>query len=207
MTLSELRTEVKFRVFPESVADTTFDARTNQRINWAIQDIYQRVALPELDAESTLVLSAGQRSYNLPSDLLNIVSVKSVDERRPLAPLTWGEEASIDETEVGEVTHWFRYGSNFIVYPVPADFSDGKAVRLRYRRKLTTLTVDTASSPLPDYCDELIVLGAAYKLHRDQNEVELAGLAYRDYVAAAKAINNFRANEFSMSGGTTRVLR
>ena len=208
-SISDLIATVRERIAPGSVADATADAGYLLRIVWTIRDIEQlpQLSIPDLEAEATLTLVPGQRVYALPSDLLFLRSVRYVDAKRPLAPLTTMEEAGVDETETGETTHFFHWQRSLILYPVPATFAAGHTLRLRYRARLTEPTAASASTGLPDWCDEAVILGAIYKAHRDANEVERAQAAGREYAAALSRLSNSARDEFLTFGGTVRPLR
>lgn len=209
LTLQQLIDEVKYRVFP-NISDSSQDTAVQRRLQWAYRDLNQQLVIPELETTGTITLVTSQRQYNLPADILTIMSLRNYTRRRPIVPLTTSEEAAIDETETGEPTHYYREGYTLILYPMPSSTFAGDTLRLRYLKLLTALDFSSptsTTSSLPDYCDELLVLGASHKLHRDQTEPELASLAFRDYRAKLKEVNNFRKEEFGFQSGTTRVIR
>ena len=209
MTVAEMVAYVRERIAPGSLPDAVADAGYLARINWTICDITQmpQVSIPDLDAETTLTLVPGQRSYDLPAQLLYIRSIRYVEARRPLAPLTTMEESAVDETETGETTHFFHWKRTLILYPVPADFAAGHTIRIRYRTHLPDVAMGAASTGLPDWADEVVMLGAIYKCHRDANEVERAQAAGRDYAQALRTMANGARDEFTNFGGTVRPLR
>jgi hypothetical protein len=193
LTLSTARTEIIFRV-PDVTGHTD---RIDSRINWAMRDVVMQLRLAEFEDTASTTLVESQSDYDVPSDYLTTISLKNTTNPRILVPKNASHYDQYLSTSDGEPKVYMRFGLKFYLYPSPSSDYAGDTLQIRYRSSPSTLSADDAVFPVPDFCEEAVIVGAIYRLHRDLNEVERAKHAWIQYQGILKAVWNMRKQEFS----------
>lgn len=86
--------------------------------------------------------------------VLRPIDVRQLDYSTPDAEDTTTHPADVPD-------EWYRYAQTIKVYPVP---NDAYTVSLRYNKKATVLSGDSDVPEVPSEFEELLVVGAAYRV-------------------------------------------
>lgn len=200
--LSALRTEVR-----TILTRTDFtDAQINTRINWIIREIAHKEEVDELEVFSDdLTLIQSVDNYELPTDLDVLRTVKIKGEDEYLLPMSHREWASVDRDEEGEPRRYFRFGSSIYLYQKPDSGWNGYSLTIAYKKFHPALTSDGEAHLLPDFFDEVIVLGAAYRSLRDTMDLENARMFYMNYRDLWNQYSTDRAREYPYGVHRVRI--
>src|SRR4030095_5149779 len=203
-TVASLISDVTFRVTPDGVLDTNASARILTKINWALVEIARQKQPAEFDAseDSTPVLTASVATYAKPANVLLLKGIKYVNgsQSRDLKPMTLQRYRTVDETFTGIPWAFLDFGTNVTVYPIPDATTAGGTLRF-YFVAAPDEVLATDNSPLPHQWDEAIILGAAYKYLRDDNEFERAGAAWGEWTTVLRASRRREREAFVSAGG------
>lgn len=190
-TLSSLRNAVRSIIIRDDVTDATID----QRINWTLQNVASMEELPDLETSDSTIVLGDTRTYSLPSDVDRVLAVRIVGEPSALAPVSHTTIVGLDQTSDGIPYLWARYDNNILIYPTPDSTYQGKNLEVFYQKRPTALSANDDPSPLPDYYDEVLVVGAAYRVMRDLLEFEKAEKLFRHWRGLLNSIRDRRALE------------
>lgn len=201
-TIATMISDVTFRVTPDGVLDPSATTRIVTKINWALTEIARQKQPQEFDASADSTLTASVATYAKPTTVLLLKGIKLVNgaQSRDLRPITLQRYRTVDETLTGMPWSFLDFGLSVIVYPIPDADAAGATIRF-YFVAAPTEVIATDSSPLPHQWDEAIVLGAAYKYLRDDNEFERAGAALREWTTVMRAIRRREREAFIAAGG------
>lgn len=201
-----MRARVRFLI-SETTADRFTDDDIDALINQGNLDVANRTEY--LLSTATLNTTASKRTYRLPSDCLRLKFIKLANKY--LAPTSHREldlEYTREEdetwfTETGEPTHYYQEKEDVIgLFPIP---DDSYTMRIWYVQKPDTLTDDTDTSILPEFCHEAVCLYAAYWCKEQDREYEAADRLWIKYMQAIKEINDKR-KEREIQGPFSLVL-
>jgi hypothetical protein len=192
-TLSTLRAEVNFRIAREG--ESGIDARIDTRINWAARRIAQIVELSELEQSFSRTLTTSS-TIALPTDLFFIKSLFISEDRQPIWLRSIRDNEVVDRSDTGEPRTAFRQGYTLDLRPTPSStyLATTKTMIGLYQARPITIT-SSVDSPLPDEMDEVLVLGASYRMLRDLNDVERAEKANRDFMGELRAFGDQKGQE------------
>jgi hypothetical protein len=177
MTLANIRDEVKLRL--QNRSDTgVSDARILQWVNMA----YNHMTHPsihefeQLSVKNTIALVADTREYALTTATLghemiairtihfiNATSETLTDRRHRLRPRDIRQLDNKQPTSSEPRYYYLNEGQNLIVDPYPGTAEAGKVLLIRYWREVAPFAQDANVSVLPNYYDEVLVLGALYR--------------------------------------------
>lgn len=192
LTLADIRAELEFRA-PDMEGR---EARTDQRVNWAIRDVIMQLRMPEFEDTATTTLLNGVREYDVPADYLTTITMKNITQERTLVGRDINFFDRLDQDEEGEPKVYARFGLKYFLHPTPSSDYAGDTLRIRYLSSPAALTDDSDPFPLPDYAEEAVVAGAAYRIHRDLNEVERAKAGWVQYQGILRTVWKTRSSEF-----------
>ena len=189
MTLSEIRDEVKLRLDNRSDAGVA-DANVNRWVNMA----YYHMTHPsihefeELSVTREITLVVNQRDYDLSEVTVGhrMIAMRTIhyihastddltSRRHRLKPRAIQQLDNKQPTASEPRYYYMNEAENLIVDPYPNSAAAGNALIMRYWRQPETLSADGDTSVMPDYYDELLVLGGLYRAeevlnYRDRSE-------------------------------------
>jgi hypothetical protein len=180
--LSDIVTKVQQRVRDTSYSSTEI---TNY-INDAQNDVFNEYRLPFVQTSQTYTLTASDSDIThgsgLPTNfvqaidltlttsgrekVLPYVDVRTIDSLHPDP-----DDTAVHPTNVPEC--WYMYGQTPKVYPSP---NAAYTVSLRYYKKPTLLSADADVPQLPTEFEELLVVGAAYRVLQVKDNYDQAGV-------------------------------
>jgi hypothetical protein len=111
-------------------------------------------------------------------NLLEVLSIVDVVNRRELVPAVGKEKFEGNLTAVGTPTEWFRYG-NRIYYDVNVD--EMIKYEVEYYRMPMNMTLDTEYPELPEVWHEAMVLWGVWHIFKRKMEATLAYAAKMDF--------------------------
>lgn len=161
-------------------------------INDTQNDVFNEYRLPFMEATQTYTLTTGvsdiTNGSGLPSNYvqaIDLVLTTSGYEKT----LTWRDIRQIedefpdpDDTSAHptNVPHsWYYYAETIKVYPVP---NQAHTVTLRFYKKPTILDGDSDVPEIPSEFEELLVVGAAYRVLQVKDNYDQAGVLENKYM-------------------------
>lgn len=218
-TLGELVTQLRIaaRYDPNPALSLNLVPLMQQTIRDTQERIYDEFDWTFLKVQADKTLAAGQRYYDMPTNL-NLERVVKVDVRhhdrwlpveRGISLDHYNSRDSDNDEREDPVTRWDVIdtgdGEQIEVWPIPD--SDGTLLRFRGIRKLNPLVED---SDIADLDDQLIVLFAAGELlggaKNDVAKIKLAQGAKRLETLQGR-VTKTRSNSFVLGGGASPHVR
>ena len=186
-TLGNLVTRVQQRV-----RDTGFSSsEIKNYINDTQNDVFNEYRLPFMEATQTYTMSDGESDITngsgLPANYVQAIdlTVTTVDKEKLLEYKDIREIDAFypdpdDETRhtASLPTYWYKYADTIRTFPVP---DDDYAVSLRYYKKPTALSGDDDVPELPSEFEELLVVGAAYRVMQVKDNYDQAAILQNKY--------------------------
>lgn len=185
--LSDIRTKVRQRV-----RDTSYDStEITNYINDAQNDVFNEYRLPFMEATQDYTLTTGvaditngvglPTNFVLPIDLMltangqeKLLTPRDVREMDYLYP----DYESSTSYPSSAPTNWYKYGQTIRVFPEP---DQAYTVTLRYFKKPTLLSADADVPSLPSEFEELLVIGASYRVLQVKDNYDQAGILENKY--------------------------
>lgn len=177
-TLGAITTRVQQRV-----RDTGFSSSEIQSyINDTQRDIFNEYRLPFMEDSQTYTATVGvtdiTNGSGLPTnyvqalDLLNANGklIPNVDVREL--------DQNIEEGTSDSPICWYLYENTINVYPAP---TTAYGLTLRYYKKPTELTADANVPEVPSEFEEILVVGAAYRVMQVKDNYDQAGILQNKY--------------------------
>lgn len=185
--LSDIRTKVRNRV-----RDSAYDAtEITNYINDTQNDIFNEYRLPFMETTQDYTLNIGTADITngsgLPSNFVQVIDLvlTSANREKLLLPkdlreLDYSNPDYENNTSypAGEPQNWYKYGQTIKVYPEP-DLA--YTVTLRYYKKPTLLSSDSDVPSLPSEFEELMVVGAAYRILQVKDNYDQAAILQNKY--------------------------
>lgn len=186
-TLSDLVTKVQNRI-----KDTGFSSAVIKNfINDAQRDIFNEYQLPFMEATQTYTLAAGTSDITngsgLPSNFVQPIDVMLTTAGLE-STLTYKDyqEINLLHPDPSDTTanpsnvpqYWYKYGSTIRVYPAPAS---AYTVSLLYLKEPTELSADADVPEVPSEFEEILVVGAAYRVFQVKDNYDKAGVLENKY--------------------------
>ncbi len=186
-TLAGLRTRVQKRV-----RDTGYDSsEITDYLNDTQRDICNELRLPFMQTSQNYTLAINvsdiTNGSNLPSnyvqamDLVNtytgyegVIPYKSTQELDRYYP----DEDDATRNPANAPTYWYNYAKTIRVFPQP---DKAYTVTLRYYKSPTALSSDSDVPELPSEFEELLVLGAAYRVLQVKDNYDQAAILQNKY--------------------------
>lgn len=184
---SDIVTKVQLRVRDSSYSTTEIKNYLNDTQN----DVFNEYRLPFMETTQPYTLTVNVSDITngsaLPTDYVQAINltlttagtekvltyrnVREFDSLWPDADDTTAYPANIP-------TDWTMYGQTPRVHPVP---NSAYTVTLRYYKKPTLLSADADVPSLPSEFEELLVVGAAYRVMQVKDNYDQAGIFQNKY--------------------------
>lgn len=185
--LSDLITRVQQRV-----GDTGFSTtEITNYLNDTVRDIYNEYTLPFMETSQDYNLAIGEpditNSVGLPANFVNAINLTyTSDNGERLIPYIEYRELDnefpdAEDTNIhpsGEPQYWYTYGDAIKVYPAP---STVYTVSLRYMKSPTALSGVDDIPEVPSEFEEILVVGAAYRVMQVKDYYDQAAILQNKY--------------------------
>lgn len=183
--LSDIRTKVRNRI-----GDSSYDStEINNYLNDTQNDVFNEYRLPFMEATQDYTLTVGvaditdgdglPTNFVLPINLINTyaghegtIPIYDVREMDALHPDY--ETSGV----TGAPAAAYKYGQTIRAYPEP---DAAYTLTLRYYKSPTLLSADADIPSLPDEFEELLVVGAAYRVLQVKDNYDQAGILENKY--------------------------
>lgn len=174
------------------VRDTQYSStEIKDYLNDTQNDVFNEYRLPFMQASQGYTLVAGTsditNGVGLPTDyvqalditlttagyekVLNYIDVSELDNIHPDP-----DDTTVNPVNVPE--NWYFYADTIKVYPVPAA---AYTLTLRYYKKPTVLSSDSDVPDIPSEFQEILVMGAAYRVLQVKDNYDQAGILQNKY--------------------------
>ena len=159
-------------------------------INDTQNDIFNEYRLPFMEATQAYTLNIGTADITNGSDLptnfvspiLLLLTTNGYEKRLQFRDVREMDELHPDyeasSTPNGTPTDAYKYGETIKVYPEP---DQAYTVTLRYYKKPTVLSADADVPELPSEFEEMLVLGASYRILQVKDNYDQAGILQNKY--------------------------
>jgi hypothetical protein len=185
--LSDIVTKVQQRV-----RDIGFDrTQITNFLNDAQNDVFNEYTLPFMETSQaytvTVNVSDITNGANLPTNYAEAIDLTytSADGERNIPyrnvtelDITNPDEDDTTEHPAGTPQYWYFYAETIRVFPVP---STAYTLLLRYYKKPTSLSADTDVPSIPSNFEELLVVGAGYRVLQVKDNYDQAGILQNKY--------------------------
>ena len=216
LTLADFRDEVRFICGGISATSPAWPAaRLDRRINasylWCSMPNHYRH--PELETTEEITLVAATARYTPANTYYMIHSVSHVDEaaaavtdddrRYKLDPVDWREQATIQRT-ARHPSHYSYWEGDIILTCVPDTASTGQVLEVSGYQQPDTMTAVGEVTLLRPEWDEVITVGAEWRVWISLNEQDRAYEAKQNFGALVNEIADVRrlhAEEWGWSTG------
>lgn len=166
-------------------------AEITNYINDTIRDVFNEYRLPFMETTQNYTLTVGVSDITNGSGLPTNYS-QAID----LILTTANKEKVIEYKDIREIDglytdpddttrhtssvplYWYYYAQTIRVFPVP---DAAYTLTLRYYKEPTELSADADVPPLPDSFEELLVVGAAYRVLQVKDNYDQAGILENKY--------------------------
>lgn len=186
-TLGNIVTRVLSRV-----RDTAFSTTdTKGFINDAIRDACNEHVFPFMETTQDYTVTVGvsdiTNGSGLPTNYVQALDIlytgtggervlpyqdiREVDTFEPDADDTTAHPA-------GSPLYWYKYANTIRVYPAP---STAYTLKLRYYKEPTELSADASVPEIPSEFEEMIILGAAYRIMQVKDNYDIASYLQNKY--------------------------
>lgn len=176
----------------QRIRDTGYSStEIKNYLNDAQNDVFNEYRLPFMQATQNYTLTAGTSDITngsgLPTNyvqalditlttsgyekVLPYVDVSEVDDVYPDP-----DDTTVNPSNVP--SNWYYYADTIKVYPVP---NAAYTLTLRYYKKPTILSSDSDVPDLPSEFEELLVVGAAYRVMQVKDNYDQAGILQNKY--------------------------
>lgn len=185
--LSSIGDKVRLRVRDSGYSPSEIDNYINDTQN----DVFNEYRLPFMEATQTYTLTANvsdiTNGSGLPANFVQAIDllltapglekvltyrdVREIDATHPDSDDTTAHAANIPN-------EWFNYAETIRVHPVP---NDAYTATLRYYKKPTVMTSGGDVPEIPSEFEELLVVGAAYRVLQVKDNYDQAGILQNKY--------------------------
>lgn len=208
--LSDLVTKVQNRI-----KDTGFSTTIiKDFINDTQRDIFNEYSLPFMQTTQSYTLAVGASDITngsgLPSNFVQpidillttaggetILEYKDYQEINNLYPDATDTTAYANQLP----QYWYKYGETIRVFPSP---DSAYSVSLLYYKSPTTLSADADVPEIPSEFEELLVVGASYRVFQVKDNYDKAGILENKYMELLQKL----ASRYSKTrGGHANQMR
>lgn len=201
---------IRNRVLVDKLDDEDFDVNVlTNFINDAQRDIFSEYELPFTEKIFTGDLPSGAHMFQFPDDVSQIQSVMIVDNNGRSVDvkdkfMTFREfnkyYADPSANQVGPVRYWTLYGGKMIVSrPIDSDYN----MTIYYNKVPKVLADDLDVPEVPEEFEEILVLGAFYRVQMREGDTDEALLTRSEY--QRKMEQMVARYGFRMSAGPIRM--
>lgn len=184
---SDIVTKVQLRIRDTGYSTTEIKNYLNDCQN----DVFNEYRLPFMQTTQTYTLSQNvsdiTNGSGLPTNFVQAVDlILTTNGQERVIP--YRNVASLDEiypdeddtsvNAAGVPLYWYFYAETIKVFPAPAA---AYTVTLRYYKKPTLLSADADVPTIPSQFEELLVVGAAYRVMQVKDNYDTAGVFQNKY--------------------------
>jgi len=195
-TLAEFRAETRWLLKNRndaSLSDDRIDHYTNAAYRHMcmprvhrfheMQSVYDITLVNGTNAYSVSEATVGQKIVGI-SSVSNIITIPETptSRKRRLTPrnIRWFDRRSLN---TGTPSAFAVEQETLYIHAVPGSSEAGQIIRVRFWREPATLALDTATTVLPNYYDEVLQIGSQFLTERGLGYRDAAQLTKQDYVA------------------------
>lgn len=182
-TLGGITTKVQQRI-----RDTGYSSsEIHNYINDAQRDVFNEYRLPFMQATQAYTVTIGAsditNGLGLGTNFVQAIDLTYTSAGEKTIPHKEFSEIDSDADDTtahpaGEPQYWYKYGNTIRVFPVP---STAYTVTLRYYKTPTELTADADIPEIPSEFEEILVVGAAYRVMQVKDNYDQAGVLENKY--------------------------
>lgn len=186
-TTGDIVTRVQQRVRDTGYSSSEIKSLLNDTQN----DVFNEYRLPFMEATQTYTLTEDvsdiTNGSGLPTNYVQAIdltltapNLERVLEYKDVREIDGFYPDPDDTTRhtPGLPSQWYTYAETIKVFPTPAS---AYTVSLRYYKKPTTLSADGDVPELPSEFEELLILGAAYRVLQIKDNYDQAGVLQNKY--------------------------
>lgn len=176
-TLGAVTTRVQQRV-----RDTGFSStEIHSYINDTQRDVFNEYRLPFMEASQAYTVASGvadiTNGSGLPTNYVQAIDLlNSSGELIPNVDVRELDQNLTSDTD--SPVCWYYYAETINVHPTPTDDYD---VTLRYYKRPTELSGDSDVPEVPSEFEEILVVGAAYRVMQVKDNYDQAGILQNKY--------------------------
>jgi hypothetical protein len=185
--LGDIASRVRLRI-----RDTSYSSsETIQYVNDTVNDVYNEYRLPFMETTSNGTMTALDSDIygvaTLPIDYVQaidlIITTQGQERRLPYrdADQIAGIYPDSDDTTAhpaGQPEYWYKYADTIRVFPTP---NAAYTFTLRYYKRPALLSANADIPSLPSEFEELIVVGASYRIMQVKDNYDQAGILENKY--------------------------
>lgn len=184
--LGDIVTKVQQRVRDTGYSSTEIKNYINDTQN----DVFNEFKLPFMETAQAYTLTVGvadiTNGSGLPTNFVQALdlTLTSNGQEKVLIPRDVREmddlypDYEASGIASGVPTDWYKYGSTIKVFPEP---NLAYTTYLRYYKKPTLLSADADIPELPSEFEELLVVGASYRVLQVKDNYDQAGILQNKY--------------------------
>jgi len=176
----------------QRIRDTGYSsAEIKSYINDTQNDVYNEYRLPFMQDVQAYTLTANvsdiTNGTGLPTDYVQAMDITLTSSGREKV-LTYMDTQTVDSMypDPDDTTRhpanvpdkWYIYADTIKVYPVP---NDAYTVSLRFYKKPTELSADADVPEIPSEFQELLIMGAAYRVMQVKDNYDQAAILQNKY--------------------------
>lgn len=180
--LGDIVTKVQQRIRDTGYSSTEIKNYINETQN----DVFNEYKLPFMQATQAYTMAAGTSDITngsgLPTNYVQAIDLTLTSSGYE-SVLTFMDTSAVDaeypdpdDTTVnpsGTPTRWYYFADTIKTFPVP---DQAYTLSLRYQKKPTIITSDDAVPELPSEFEELLVVGAAYRVLQVKDNYDQAAI-------------------------------
>lgn len=203
--LSDIITKVQLRI-----RDTGYStSEITNYINDTQNDVFTEHRLPFMQTTQTYQTTVDDSDLTsgtgLPTDFVQAIDLVMTTQGRE-SVLEYRDFRQMDEfypaqPQTGTPTAWYQYGTEILLYPTPDAVYD---LTLRYHKRPVTLAADADVPEIPKEYEELLVVGAAYRVLQVKDNYDQAAILENKY---AELLQKLVVNYSVPQTGTPLVVR
>lgn len=208
-TLAGITSKVRQRI-----RDTNYSgSEITDYLNDTQNDIYNEYRLPFMEASANFTMGAGvadiSNGAGLPTDYVQAVDI-FITTTGLQSRLIYMDYDAMDEqypnptsTAYGRSVprYWYYFASTINVFQVP---SSAYTATMRYYKRPTTLAADADVPSLPSEFEEILVMGAAYRVMQVKDNYDQATILQNKYdEILAKLVYKYTQRQV----GTPTIMR
>lgn len=182
-TLGALTSKVQQRVH-----DTGYSSsEIHNYINDTQRDVFNEYRLPFMQTSKDYTVTVGDSDITGGTGLeanfnqaIDLVYTSTGEQVVPYREFT-DTDADPDDTTAhptGAPQYWYKFGDTIHVFPAP---SSAYTLTLRYYKTPTELTADADVPEIPSQFEEILVVGAAYRVMQVKDNYDQAGVLENKY--------------------------
>lgn len=186
-TLADIADKVRYRIKDNGYSPTEIRNYINDTQN----DVFNEYRLRFMETTQTYTLAAGvsdiTNGSGLPTNFVQAISL-TLTTTGYESELQYKDFREIDSTNpdpddttinpAGIPQYWYVYGTTIRVFPAPAS---AYTVSLRYYKRPATLDEDADVPEIPSEFEELLVVGAAYRVFQVKDNYDKAAILQNKY--------------------------